>query len=226
MNYQETAKKILELVGGSENVTDLNHCATRLRFNLKEEAKAQTDALKKVKGVIGVVNKGGQYQVVIGNDVANVYRPLIDMCNLQDSSGETGKENDKKILDRVIDTLSGIFTPLLPALTAAGMIKAVLAILMAFSLVDSAGSTYQVLIFMADAAFYFMPILLAASAAKKFKCNPYVAMMIGGMLIHPNFINMVAASKESGEAIRIFMLPITNASYSSSVLPILLTVWL
>ena len=127
-----------------------------------------------------------------------------------------------KWYDRVIDTLTGIFTPILPPLTAAGMIKAVLAVLVAFKLVSNTSSTYQVINFMGDATFYFLPILLANSAAKKLGCNPYLAMMLGGILLHPNFVNMVAASKESGEAITIFMLPIYNASYSSSVIPIIL----
>lgn len=226
MNYQELAKEILTKVGGAENVSGLTHCATRLRFNLKDEGKAQTDALKKLKGVMGVVNKGGQYQVVIGSDVASVYRPLTEMCDLKDSAAAAPEEkDDRKLAEKLVDTLSGIFTPILPAITAAGMIKAILALLVAFNLADKTGYTYRVLSFMADAAFYFLPILLASSAAKKFKCNQYLAMMLGGILLHPDFVSMVSASKESGEAIRIFLLPITNASYSSSVLPIILIVW-
>lgn len=228
MDYKKLAEEILIKIGGEENISGLTHCATRLRFNLKDEGKAQTEALKKVNGVMGVVSKGGQYQVIIGSDVASVYKPLTEMCE-HAAGGENQaadeKKDDRKIVARLIDTLSGIFTPILPAITAAGMIKAILALLTAFSLVDKTGTTYQTLNFMADAAFYFLPILLANSAAKKFKCNPYLAMMLGGMLLHPDFINMVAASKESGEAIRIFLLPITNAGYSSSVLPIILIVW-
>lgn len=228
MDYKKLAEEILIKIGGEENISGLTHCATRLRFNLKDEGKAQTEALKKVNGVMGVISKGGQYQVVIGSDVASVYKPLTEMCEhtAEDESGSgKDKKDDRKIVARMVDTLSGIFTPILPAITAAGMIKAILALLTAFSLVDKTGTTYQTLNFMADAAFYFLPILLANSAAKKFKCNPYLAMMLGGMLLHPDFINMVAASKESGEAIRIFLLPITNAGYSSSVLPIILIVW-
>ncbi|MCI6451993.1 beta-glucoside-specific PTS transporter subunit IIABC [Hungatella sp.] len=228
MDYKKLAEDILAKVGGEENISGLTHCATRLRFNLKDEGKAQTEALKKVNGVMGVISKGGQYQVVIGSDVASVYRPLTELCEV--TAGEGGqpsqeKKDDRKVVEKLIDTLSGIFTPILPAITAAGMIKAILALLTAFSLVDKTGTTYQTLNFMADAAFYFLPVLLANSAAKKFKCNPYLAMMLGGMLLHPDFVNMVAASKESGEAIRIFLLPITNAGYSSSVLPIILIVW-
>lgn len=226
MNYQELGDKILTLVGGKENVSGLTHCATRLRFNLKDESKAQTDTLKKTPGVLGVVVSGGQYQIVIGNDVNHVYKPIAEKCNLTQDGGAAKNDDEKKSIGaRLIDTITGIFTPVLPAITAAGMLKAVLSLLVAFKLVDTTASTYQVINFMADAAFYFLPILLANSAAKKFGCNPYLAMMLGGMLLHPNFINMVTASQESGEAIKLFFIPIYNASYSSSVIPIILTVW-
>ena len=226
MNYQELGDKILTLVGGKENVTGLTHCATRLRFNLKDEAKAQTATLKKTPGVLGVVVSGGQYQIVIGNDVNHVYKPIAEKCDLAQDGGAGKNEGEKKSIGaRLIDTITGIFTPVLPAITAAGMLKAVLALLVAFKLVDTTASTYQVINFMADAAFYFLPILLANSAAKKFGCNPYLAMMLGGMLLHPNFVNMVTASQETGEAIKLFFIPIYNASYSSSVIPIILTVW-
>ena len=228
MNYQELGGKILSLVGGKENVSGLTHCATRLRFNLRDESKAQTDVLKKTPGVLGVVSSGGQYQIIIGNDVNHVYKPIAEACSLTQDDGGSGKgdEKEKKSIGaRLIDTITGIFTPVLPSITAAGMLKAVLALLVAFHLVDTSADAYQIINFMADAAFYFLPILLANSAAKKFGCNPYLAMMLGGMLLHPNFINMVTASQESGEAIRLFFIPIYNASYSSSVIPIILSVW-
>lgn len=224
MNYQDLSKTILELVGGKDNVASLTHCATRLRFNLKDESIAKTEELKNTKGVMGVVSSGGQYQIIIGSDVSHVYKPIIEVCGLGDSNAkESGPK--KSIGATLIDTITGIFTPVLPAITAAGMLKAVLAILVAFKVVNSTDQTYQIINFMADAAFYFLPILLANSAAKKFNCNPYLAMMIGGILLHPNFISMVAASTESGEAIKFAFLPIYNASYSSSVIPIILSVW-
>lgn len=230
MDYKNLASEILRLVGGEANIEGLTHCATRLRFNLKDDTLGDTEKIKALKGVMGVVNKGGQYQVIIGSDVASVYNPLTELCNLKEegSAGTDlsgGKKEKKKLAATLVDTLSGIFTPILPAITAAGMLKAILALLVAFSWIDKTGSTYKVLNFMADAAFYFLPILLANSAAKKFKCNPYLAMMLGGILLHPDFVGMVSASKESGEAIRAFMIPITNAGYSSSVVPIILIVW-
>lgn len=223
MDYKKLAEEILQNVGGSDNISGLTHCATRLRFNLKDEGKAKTDVLKGTKGVMGVVSSGGQYQVIIGSDVANVYRPLTEMANLKEGAAQ--EKDGRKLGAKLIDTISGIFTPILPAITAAGMLKAVLSLLVAFKVVSTDAQTYQVVNFMADSAFYFLPVLLANSAAKKFKCNPYLAMMVGGILLHPNFVNMVTASKESGEAIKLFFLPIYNASYSSSVIPIILSVW-
>lgn len=223
-DYGALAKQILSLVGGAENVSNATHCVTRLRFNLKDESKADTDAIKSLAGVVGVAQANGQYQVIIGAEVTQVYEKLSGMLGTAPAAAAPAPKG--KWYDRVIDTLTGIFTPILPPLTAAGMIKAVLAILVAFKLVSNASSTYQVINFMGDATFYFLPILLANSAAKKLGCNPYLAMMLGGILIHPSFVNLVAASKESGEAITIFMLPIYNASYSSSVIPIILGVLL
>lgn len=226
MNYNELGTEILSLVGGKDNVSGLTHCATRLRFNLKDESLAQTDVLKETPGVLGVVSSGGQYQIIIGNDVNHVYRPIMDIVKLDEGKGAAPAEEEKKSIGaKLIDTITGIFTPVLPAITAAGMLKAVLALCTAFHWLDTASETYQVINFMADAAFYFLPILLANSAAKKFNTNPYLAMMLGGILLHPNFVSMVAASKETGEAIRFLGMPLYNATYSSSVIPIILAVW-
>lgn len=224
MNYQELADKILDLVGGKENVEGLTHCATRLRFNLKDESKAKTDELKKTKGILGVAISGGQYQIIIGNDVNHVYKPIAQQCNL--SSEHKTKSEDKKGLGAtLIDTITGIFTPVLPAITAAGMLKALLSLLVAFHVVETTDQSYQIINFMADAAFYFLPFLLANSAAKKFGCNAYLAMMLAGILLHPNFVAMVNTAKETQEGIRLFAIPIYQASYSSSVIPIILAVW-
>lgn len=226
MNYENLAKSILDKIGGKENISNLTHCATRLRFNLKDKSKANTSEIKNINGVMGVVDKGGQYQVIIGNDVNHVYKEIAKIANLDSMSSNASEEvDDRKPVAKIIDTITGIFTPILPAITAAGMMKAVLALLTAFKLVATDSQSYQVINFMADAAFYFLPILLANSAAKKFKCNQYLAMMLGGMLLHPTFVTMVNTAKEAGTSISVFGLPISLASYSSSVLPIILGVW-
>ncbi len=226
-NHDKLAADVLAAVGGKENVSSATHCITRLRFNLKDAGIPKEEEIKKIPGVLGVVQAGGQYQIVIGPEVSQVYPKVAALLDNGGAAPSGGGEAPKgSLADRIIDTISGIFTPVLPALTASGMLKAVLAILVAFKLVNNTSSTYQVINFMADATFYFLPILLAGSAAKKLGCNVYLAMMLGGMLIHPNFVNLVAGAKETGEAIRIFGLPIYNATYASSVIPILLGVLL
>lgn len=156
MNYKNLAETILKHVGGEENIESLTHCATRLRFNLKDEKKADTNTLKATEGVMGVVSSGGQYQVIIGSDVGNVYKEVMEFTSLENKNVPSENEkDDRKLLSKVIDTISGIFTPIIPAITAAGMMKAVLAILMTFNVISKDSQSYQVINFMADSAFYF-----------------------------------------------------------------------
>ncbi|MFP3721492.1 beta-glucoside-specific PTS transporter subunit IIABC [Niallia circulans] len=225
MNYQDLAKVIIDKVGGEENVKSLTHCATRLRFNLKDDQKPDEKTLKSTPGIMGVVNKGGQYQVIIGSDVGNVYKEIITQTNIANDEAKSEGEDKRSAFAKVIDTITGIFTPILPAITAAGMLKAVLSILVVFKVLTTESQSYQIINFMADAAFYFLPILLAVSSAQKFKANPFLAMMVGGILLHPNFVAMVNIAKEGGEAIKLMGLPISAVSYSSSVIPIILSVW-
>lgn len=222
MDYKKLGESILQHVGGEKNVANLTHCATRLRFNLKDDTKANSEVLKDTKGVMGVVNKGGQYQIIIGSDVQNVYRAINDLGNFEGGNNSDSNEGESKgPIVKVLDTIAGIFTPIIPAITGAGMLKCVLALLVSFKLIDTSSQNYYILNFMSDAAFYFMPFLLASSAAKKFKCNSYMAMMIAGVILHPNF----AALKTAGESVKFIGFPITLASYSSSVIPIILGVW-
>ncbi|EOI00760.1 PTS system, beta-glucoside-specific IIABC component [Enterococcus haemoperoxidus ATCC BAA-382] len=227
MNYQELAQTIIEKIGGKQNISGLTHCATRLRFNLKDEQAAETDKLKNTAGVMGVVSKGGQYQVIIGSDVGSVYKEILkEVPSLDGEQTVSDEKDDRGTASKIIDTITGIFTPILPAITAAGMLKAVLSLLVVFNAIDKTGQTYIIIDFMADSAFYFLPILLAASSAQKFKTNMYLAMMVGGILLHPNFVGMVNAIKEAGEGgIHLFGLPISAVTYGSSVIPIILAVW-
>lgn len=223
-DYKKLASTIIELVGGESNVSAVTHCATRLRFNLNDDSKAQTEKIKSTKGVMGVVNKGGQYQVVIGSDVQSVYREILQLGSFDE--GNSGEEQEKKgPIVKVLDTIAGIFTPIIPAITGAGMLKAVMALLVTFGAITAESETYQFLNFFADAAFYFLPILIANSAAKKFRCNSYMAMSIGGVLLHPNFINMVNTAKEAGTGLEFIGIPVSLVSYSSSVIPIILSIW-
>ncbi|MDR2600884.1 MAG: beta-glucoside-specific PTS transporter subunit IIABC [Spirochaetaceae bacterium] len=225
-DYKKLALSILENVGGKKNVSFVTHCATRLRFNLKDEKKADASALKSAQGVIGVVAQGGQYQVVIGAEVSNVYRELTALGDFSGEGGATSNGAGKKsVINAIFDTVSGIFTPFLPALSGAGMIKAVMALLVAFKIISASSQLYAVLNFIADAAFYFMPVLLAYSSAQKFKANPYLAMTLGGVLLHPAFASMVAAARSGGDPLTFIGVPIGLISYGSSVVPIILSVW-
>ncbi|MGV3188658.1 PTS transporter subunit EIIC, partial [Streptococcus sp. 11273D007BT] len=222
MDYKGLAQEILKQVGGEENVSDLTHCATRLRFRLVDEKKANDTAVEALEGVLGLTKSGGQYQVVIGNDVPHVYAALVD--NLSDQSVRS-TEVKQGPLQTLLAVISGIFTPILPVITAAGMIKAVLSLLTVFGVVTADDVNYQILNFIGDAGFYFLPIFLGASAARQFKTNPQLGMLMGAILLHPTFTLMVTTAKEAGKSLSFFSLPLTLASYSSTVIPVILAVW-
>lgn len=226
MDYKSLAKTILNDIGGKENVISFTHCATRLRFNLKDDSKVDKKHLDQTSGVMGIVSKGGQFQVVIGSDVPNVYRELNMLGNFEGTDGEKNENDDRSSLSKVLDIVAGIFTPILPAITGAGILKAFMALLVAFGWIDKTSQTYSILVVFSDAAFYFLPFLIAYSAARKFKCNAVMAMSIAGILLHPDFAAMIKNVKETGEALRFIGIPVTPATYSSSVIPIILTVWL
>lgn len=225
MSYQELAKEILSQVGGKENIQQLTHCATRLRFVLNDNSKANTDALKKTKGVVGVAEAGGQYQVIIGSDVQSVYRPLMELTGLKEDASANAEEPHQKPLAKLLSIISGIFTPILPIITAAGMIKAILSILVVFKIVTTKDQNYQVLNFIGDAGFYFLPVFLGGTAAKQFKTNTYLGMLMGATLLHPTFTAMVANFKETGAGIELFGIPFSPVGYSSTVIPVILGVW-
>ena len=228
MDYESVAKKILQRVGGAENVTGLVHCMTRLRFNLKDESIVDDEAVKKTKGVMGVMKKGGQYQIIIGNDVGYVYEELNKLGNFSNRVPKK-KENStekKNILTMLMDTISGIMTPVIPAIIGAAMIKVLLTLLPMIGVLNTSGDTYQLLNVIGDGAFFFMPVLIAVSASKKFGTNVYYAASIALIMLHPNFISMMTTAHDANETIRFLgLIPVTYATYSYSVIPIILAVW-
>lgn len=219
MDYDLLGRQILSLVGGAKNVAGVAHCATRLRFNLNDDGKADLKQLEALNGVLGVVVKGGQTQIVIGPNVTKVYDVVAKMTGDM-TQGNGNQTEKKKLVSRILDTVVGIFAPIIPAVTGAGMLKAVLSILVVCGL-SKDSQNYYIINFISDAVFYFLPVLLANSAAKKFKCNPYFAMAIAGVMIHPSFI----ALADAGEAVYLFGMPIYLYKYASSTIPIILVVW-
>lgn len=225
MNYVNTAKEVLEKVGGLVNVKHVTHCATRLRFNLIDESKVDSEALKKINGVAGFINKGGQFQVIIGTDVSHVYDEIAKMTSDESSNNDNVTSTKKEsVLNRALDTISGIFTPVLPAITGAAMIKTLLILLFnVFHVISDKSQEYIILNFVADTAFYFLPIMLAYTSAKKFGMNPFMAMTLGGILLHPTFVALVNTSPQ--KPLEFLGLPVTLAKYGSTVIPIILVVW-
>lgn len=223
MNYNEIAEKILQDVGGAANIRTLTHCATRLRMEFIDRRKVQDEAVSQIPGVISVVEKGGQFQIVIGNEVQQVYRLLKKALPETKSVTAEGKDPASNgVLTRIISVISTTFTPVIPAITGAGMIKALLAILKLTGLISATSPTYQLLNIIADAAFFFLPVLLAYGASMKFECNPILAMTIAGVLLHPGIGQMMAA----GKPVDFMGINVLLSDYAGSVLPIILTVWL
>ena len=220
--YEGLARDIVRLVGGKENVTQAYHCQTRLRFTLADEGKANEEAIKAHDGVVGVIHGAGQFQVCIGPHVADVFEEVEKLVDTGEKDVEAPAEK-KGVFDRVIDFVAGTFQPIIPALSGAGMVKAVMALLTTFGLISTDSQTYQMLNIFADGVFYFLPILLAFTEAQKLKCNPILASGVAAMLLHPNWSAFVAAA----EPVNFFeVIPFTLASYGSSVIPIILVVFI
>ncbi|MDN3134155.1 beta-glucoside-specific PTS transporter subunit IIABC [Enterococcus faecalis] len=226
MDYQAIAKEILKDVGGKDNIVDVTHCYTRLRFILKDTKQANKEALLQTEGVISVVESGGQYQVVLGNKVAHVYNALEPLLAQQLTTKTSTKEKNS-LGNRILNTVAAIFTPVVPAIAASGMLKGILAIAVMvannFYQVDLKPlNTYIILSAASDALFYFMPVILGYSAAKVFKTNEYIAMVIGATLCYPTIVSLM--TEES--AVTLFGLHVTKANYVSTVIPIILAIFI
>lgn len=221
MDNQAVGKRVWVAVGGEKNVNSLVHCATRLRFKLKDESVADTQKLKQDPDVIQVVQSGGQYQVVIGSNVADVYQAIVDEQGLTDQSGT--EDQSKNPLNRLIDIISSIFTPFLGAMAAAGILKGFLSLATVLGWLATDTGAYQVLFAAADGVFTFLPVMLAFTAAKKFKTNQFLSVAIAMALVYPAITQLAGA----GGAVDFFGLPIVLAQsgYTSSVIPIILAVW-
>ncbi|NMF07902.1 beta-glucoside-specific PTS transporter subunit IIABC [Clostridium beijerinckii] len=222
MDQKDISNLIIKHVGGTDNIKDLYHCMTRLRFKLNDKTKFDVEALKKVPGVINTVQAGDEFQLIIGAEVDKYYNDLLrhgaDKNAERKSTG--GKFDLKNAPKAVLNMLVGIMAPIIPIIIAGGMVKVVLA-LCVLSGMGNDTQNYKILSFISDATFYFLPFYIANSAAKKFETNQFMAMAIAGVLLHPNFLDLVA----SGNNIEFFNLPVKAVKYGSSVVPIILVVW-
>ncbi len=224
MDYSKTAAGVLEGVGGEENVTSLVHCATRLRFVLKDESKANGAQIKAVPGVVTVAQAGGQYQVVIGNEVPEVFAEIGKISKFgggQDTTGAAASGPKGNLFNRFITMISALFTPLLWPLAAVGLLKAFLIASTTFGWLDGESSTHVVLDALSDAFIYFLPIALAITAARYFKAQEFTSLAIAGALVYPSIAGLVGA-----EGLTFFGIPFTVVNYASSVIPVIVIVWI
>ncbi|CYX74560.1 beta-glucoside-specific PTS transporter subunit IIABC [Streptococcus suis] len=220
MKYKNTALAILGAVGGEKNVLRATHCVTRLRLELKDENIVSDERVKSISGVIGIMKKNGQYQIILGNDVANYYKEFTALGKFDSDSVQQLKKAN--VLEQVIEYIAGSMTPLIPAMLGGGMIKVLVIVLPMLGLLKADSQSISFLAFFGDAPYHFMPIFLAYSASQKLKVTPALAMSVAGILLHPNFVQMVS----SGDPLHFLGAPVTPASYGSSVIPILIMVWL
>jgi PTS system beta-glucosides-specific IIC component len=225
MDNHDVAQRILEEVGGKENISSLTHCFTRLRFVLKDKSKANKEVISNLEGVIQVVEASGQFQIVLGNKVEKIYDELMPMVGeLEETNNDDGEKVG--IGTKILNTVAAIFTPTVPAIAASGMLKGILAVVALIGLnmygVDiKTYNTYIILNAASDALFYFMPIILARSAAKVFKTNDYIAMILGATLCYPAIVDLMTGENP----VTLFGIGITQANYVSSVVPIIIAVF-
>lgn len=222
MDYGLLASQIIEKVGGKENIADAFHCLTRLRLILKDPSKADTAAVESLKGVLSVVEQGGQYQVVIGNEVKDVCKEVIVQTGLEAKDASPAKpEEIKNPILNVLKVITSTMTPVINILGAAGVLKGFLSLLSTIGLVAADSGAYLMLNALGDSMFYFFPIILGFTAGKRLGCTPYIPAVIGGALVYPSVVAAVG-----GEPLSFFGIPWVLMNYTSTVFPIIIAAWL
>ena len=224
MDYEKIAQQILQLVGNKQNIISVNHCFTRLRFQLKDNNKANREKLLQTEGVISVVESSGQYQVVLGNKVTKIYDALLPLIGEINSIKQ--EQPKVSIGIKILNNFAAIFTPIIPAIAASGMLKGILAIAFIIGKYYSTDiknyNTYIILYAASDAVFYFMPIILGYTAAKVFKAHEFISMIIGATLCYPSVVSLMTSKSE----VTFFAIELTKANYTSSVIPIIIAVFI
>lgn len=219
--YDDLGDSIIELIGGKENIISLKHCLTRLRFSLKDRALIDEGKINETKGVISSQWQGEQYQIIIGQHVGDVYQVICEKTGMEAIgviNADEGPTKQKFSAVAVFDAISGCIIPIFPILIGGGLIRAILMLLLQIGIVDAENSTYIVLSFVSDAAFYFLPVFVGAAGARKFGANMAIGMLIGATLIHPQFIEMIT----NGVSLSVYSIPIYATNYANSIFPMIL----
>ncbi len=226
MEKQQVVEKIMEYVGGKENIENAWHCMTRLRFDLKDRSLVKEDEIKALDGVMGIQYAKEQLQIVLGTSVHKYYEILMQMLDLkEDEAGKpAGEEKKKDVITWFMDMVSGVFGPIVPAIAGAGMIKGLIGGLVALGLISNATDTYKVIDMLASGVFNFLPFFIAASAAKKFKTNQYIAIAMASIIMYPTMVNAAAAGEVSSFLFG-GVIPVPVFNYSGSVIPIIFSVF-
>lgn len=224
MKNQELAKLILDNIGGERNIRSLTHCVTRLRFTLYDDKKVNNQAIEQLEGVLGVQLQGGQFQVIVGSKVGKVYQEFMGMTTISSNTEPEEEKKKKSVLSNVLETISSILIPSLPPIIGGGMIKGFLFMFWEFGWIEWGSDLFNLLNIVSDGMFYFYPFLLAVSAAKRFKTNQYMALAIAGSMMHPTIYEGIAAGLDNFNVVG--LIPVPYLDYNSSVIPIILSVWL
>jgi len=225
-NYEDLANQILDLIGGKDNISFFTHCVTRLRFNLKDESLTNVKEIEKISGVVGSQWQSGQLQIIIGQSVGEAYKLISEKAGLANEKSiedSIEKESKKKFsINKIFDAITGSIAPIIPMLIAAGLLKVIILILTKTGLLSTESITHTVLTFVSDSAFYYLPIFLGATAARKFNTNIGLGMFMGAILVHPTFVSLIS----EGSSLNLFGIPITSTSYGNTVIPIIMIVWI
>lgn len=226
MDYKVMAKNILEKIGGAENVRNMTHCATRLRLTLHDTAKADDQAVENIDGVINVINKAGQYQLLIGTEVGKLYDEFEPLVKGNESSGSPTMEEQASgsIISNIFSAVSAIFAPLLPVLAGSGILRGLLILFVQLGIISEDSGTYSILFVASMSVFYFLPVLLAFTSARRFGASPYISALIGAALINPDFIALMGGAG-NGATTEFFGIPVVLMNYNSTVVPIILSIW-
>lgn len=229
MDYSKLANGVLKLVGGEKNIESVTHCATRLRFVLKDNSIAKTKEIEKLDGVKGAFLSSGQYQIIIGQGAVNkAYDAFIKIANIKESTVSEQKNiaaRKMNVFQRFARMLSNIFIPIIPAIVACGLLMGLLSSLTSFNVINSKSGIYQLLDMFSNAAFVFLPVIIAFSAAKEFNTNQYLAAVLGAIMIHPDLQNAWTLGEGIHKTISVFGLNVGMVGYQGTVLPILIVVW-
>ena len=225
MNYKKTATEILQAVGGKENIANMTHCATRLRLNLKDESNVDDEKVKQIDGVINVARAAGQYQVLIGLEVPKVYAEFEKAAGGEEAVEDNAdSEKSGSVISNIFSAISSIFAPLLPALAGSGILRGILILCVQLGLISEKSGTYTIFYAASMSVFYFLPVLLAFTSAKRFGASPYLSAIIGSALLYPDFIKLMG-THGNGAMTTFMKIPVVLMNYNSTVVPIILSIW-